>query len=326
MKFFKIVLMLTLAFVLATAAISTARAESGFPEKPISLIVPYSPGGGFDTQARILAPYLKKHIRNNVEVVVRNVTGAGGRVGSLEVMKSDPDGYTIGLLDTGSLAIVQVMGQMKDVDITKDLLWLGRTEAPGFMAIMPSNGSFAGVKEYKGQKVRLAFTTQEGAQSILLLKKLGAEIFPTAFAGTRIVMPALMRNDADVYLVTYTSGLKYIASSDGKLKAGLICRLDRRPELPNTPNLIDIGAKDLAPLLGGDRLLAAPAGLPQDVHMVLADAIGKATTDPEWVAQMKKAKYIPSGGISAEEITALVGSMVKGLESTKDVWGPVLMK
>ena len=324
----KMVILVTGIFVMSlmSSHVQEGFAASVYPERYISLIVPYAAGGGFDTQARILAPTLKKHLPNQRDIIVRNVTGAGGRVGSVELIKAKPDGYTIGLLDTGSLAIVQAMDQLGGLDLRKDLIWLGRTESPGFLLLMPTKGRFKSVREFKGQQVRTGFTTQEAAQTITLVKALGGQPYATAYSGTAEVIPALRRNDVDLYMVTYTSGLKYLASAEGELMAGLICRTDKRPELPNVPNLKDVGLESMASVLGGDRLLAAPAGLPEDVKKILGEAIGKATIDPEFVSNMEKAGYIPAGGANPEELKNLVSQMFGALLNSKDQWAPVLIK
>ena len=65
----------------------------------------YNAGGGFDLISRMLAPYLEKYLPKKVNVVVKNVAGAGGTVGSIELYDAKPDGYTIGLLDADTLAV-----------------------------------------------------------------------------------------------------------------------------------------------------------------------------------------------------------------------------
>jgi tripartite-type tricarboxylate transporter receptor subunit TctC len=241
-------------------------------------------------------------------------------------MKAAPDGYTIGIVDTASLAIVQASGQLGGLDLRKNLVWLGRTEAPGFLVIAQKASRFKSIRDIAGQQVRLGCTTQEAAQLVVLIKALGGKPYVTMFSGFAEIIPALRRDEFDLCMSTYSSGLKSLASSEGELVPSLICRTDSRPELPNVPNLRNVGLESMIDVLGGDRLVGAPAGLSLDVQKILGDAIAKATTDREFVSRMEKAGYLPAGGAEPAELKRLTEHMLDKITGSKDVWGPFLIK
>ena len=85
---------------------ATALADS-FPEKPITMIVAYSPGGGNDTVSRLMARHIEPYI--GTRMVVENHPGAGGQVGFTRLARADADGYTIGLLSSPSLFMIEML-------------------------------------------------------------------------------------------------------------------------------------------------------------------------------------------------------------------------
>ena len=101
-----------------TAGVSAA----GYPEKPITMIVAYGPGGGTDLIARLIAPYVEKYLGNDARIVVSNKAGAGGAIGFTEIAKAAPDGYTIGFLNTPNLISIPIERQANYVWRGFDLL------------------------------------------------------------------------------------------------------------------------------------------------------------------------------------------------------------
>ena len=108
------------AFVVASAVmlcLAASPARAAFPERDITWIVPYAPGGGFDAWSRQIALTMQKYLPKGINVVVKNVTGAGGRTGSIGLYRSNPDGYTIGFAPTSAFTLA-----FHFTDIRPDLL------------------------------------------------------------------------------------------------------------------------------------------------------------------------------------------------------------
>jgi DNA-binding transcriptional LysR family regulator len=87
------------AALAALALVAATAAHAAYPERPITLIVPFPPGGGTDLSARLIMPYIEKYLGNDAKIVVINKGGAGGDIGAGEIAKSKPDGYTIGFMN-----------------------------------------------------------------------------------------------------------------------------------------------------------------------------------------------------------------------------------
>ena len=118
-----------LAFGLAWPATSHA-----FPDKDITFIIPYTAGGGFDRTVRALAPYMEKYLPKKVNVVPRNVAGAGGRKGIAQLFRAKPDGHTIAVFNMPGMAIPPLLGQKVSYDLAK-VSWIARL-ARGTYALM----------------------------------------------------------------------------------------------------------------------------------------------------------------------------------------------
>ena len=96
-----------LSIFISLSLTAVAGAEK-YPRKNIVWIVSSAPGGGFDTYARAISPYLSKYLPNNVNVIIKNITGAGGLKGATQIFYSKPDGYTIGYIYYPGIAIIQM--------------------------------------------------------------------------------------------------------------------------------------------------------------------------------------------------------------------------
>src|SRR5918997_5044181 len=88
-------------------------AQAAYPEKPISMIVAYAPGGGTDLTARVIATFIEKHLGGGAKTAVVNRPGAGGEIGFTALADAAPDGYTIGMLNTPNLISIPIERQTR---------------------------------------------------------------------------------------------------------------------------------------------------------------------------------------------------------------------
>jgi tripartite-type tricarboxylate transporter receptor subunit TctC len=92
----------------AVLALLPAAASAAYPEKQITFIVAYAPGGGSDIVARLLMPYVERQLGEGTRIVVQNRTGAGGAIGFAEIATAAPDGYTIGMINTPNVLTIPI--------------------------------------------------------------------------------------------------------------------------------------------------------------------------------------------------------------------------
>lgn len=306
------------------------EAATDFPTEDVRLVVPFSPGGGYDTQARIIAPYLEKHLPNDVNVVVDNIPGGDGIQGPQQVFNADPDGHLILQAGVNSLLIAQFLnpdvitfdmtefewiGQYQrdlrgiaisndlDVETWDDLMALAE-EAP-----LRTGGTGAGAPP----------TTEATALSQLA----GFDINIIDYDGSSGVQAAFARGELDMAIVNYTSILRWVDEGDARLFA--VISNQRGGFAPDTPTVVEAGMDQALldrilelPVIGQPRMLAAPPGTPEPILTVLRDAFQAAMEDPEYIAQLEEQGeiYDPLFG---EDAAAVVDRTAASIEEEADL-------
>jgi tripartite-type tricarboxylate transporter receptor subunit TctC len=278
--------------VIAPGARGVAAATA-YPKEAITLVVPTSPGGGVDTQARLLAPYIRKYLPNPVPVTVRNQPGAGTKLGLLRVFDAKPDGYTIGLVPSSVPGLLHVTNDLGGRD-PHALTYLARTGHSPYLFVRSVRGRFRSVEEMKGQAVRFGGPVGMRFQAALVARLMGLRLAYITYDSLPEAALAAMRGDLDAFFPVWDSGIKQVSASEGKLVPLFVtaaARLPLSPEIPTAAEFgLPLGAEDAA-VLASANWLVAPPGLPDGVAAVLKDAVFRAVGDPEFEAQMQKANY-----------------------------------
>jgi len=293
----------TAAAIVALAGMMTP-AMASFPDKDITLVVPFSPGGGFDTYARLIAPYLEKHLPNKVHVVIRNEPGAGGRKGLADVYRSKPDGYKIVIVNVPGAMVPPIIGRKVGYDLQK-ITWIARVSDDAYLLCVPGKSSiktFADFKAYAAKhKVKMPSTgagSTADAMAKVILGVLGINgDIVTGYKGTKEMTLALMRGDTPAGILPQQSTRKYIQAGD--IRA--LLTTDDVSVYKGVPTAKSLGLEDLNGLYI-HRLIAAPPGTPPSIQEILSDAFMAAMADPAAKAAAAKAHrpFAPLSGKQAE--------------------------
>lgn len=286
----------------------TPKAEANWPQKDITFIVPYNAGGGYDLKARLLAQYMPKYLPKKVNIIVKNVPGADAKIGTIEMLKSATDGYTLALADPLHLALLEVAGGLEGVD-PKDLTWIGQiTDSPS-LVVVGSSGKFKTVADMKGKKVSFA-TSGDNIPAIRCFAK-GVEAEPTlvAYNGYPEACMAVARGDVDVFMGTAESVFKNMTAMKGQLIPLVLIGV-RSSLVPDTKTTDELGLKVDSSSGRLRVMLAGPPKMDAAVAKVLVEAMDKAMKDPEFVAQSKKSGY-EVAPIAADELKKAVESSVQ---------------
>jgi tripartite-type tricarboxylate transporter receptor subunit TctC len=278
-----------LAFAALFAALP-AMAQETYPNRPITLIVPYAPGGGSDFLGRILAEGLRARL--NETVVVQNVGGAGSVVGSMQVAKAKPDGYTL-LINHMGLSTVPALYKKLNFDPLASLETIGLfAEAP--MLIMARKDfpphTFQELVAYaKANRDKLTVASA-GMGSVthlcamLFQREIGVPLTVVQYKGAGPAIIDVRSGQVDLIcdLPTTTSGL--IRSGD--LRAYVLTVPQRLKTLPDVPTTAEAGMPglDISVWFG----LYAPKGTPQPIIDTLAKALRATVQDPAVAAQLEK--------------------------------------
>lgn len=296
-------------------------AAKDFPNKPISVIVAYDAGGGTDTTARTLAPFLEKELGVAVNVV--NKPGGSGWVGWTELANSKADGYTIGFLNSPNIAGGLANPSVERTADLDDFAYLGNHVVdPGVIAIRADEDRFSNLEELieyaKENKVTTngsGVASDEHLVSLILNDKLDTKFETVQFEGTANSLSSFLGGHIDV-LVT-SAGEAYNLHNSGELKVIGVTAKDRSTFLPDVPTFEELGFEVYSQVTRG---LAAPKDTDPEVLKVLEDAIKKAIENEEHVNKMKEIGT-QVGYMNGEEYGNLLQQDLDDITSIKDLLG-----
>jgi len=300
---FQLVALVSLFFMLCAAGfVPLADAEDAFPSKPITWIVPMSPGGGFDVYSRGVSKFMEKYLGQ--PFVIKNVPGAGNRTGTNAIYRARPDGYTIGIINMpGMVASQMLMKTQFDLD---KFTWLGGVADEKYVLATGSKMPFRTLKDLQASKTPLNIGSTGRGSTSNAVTVIGSKMmnipfnFVSGYAGSTETVVATIRGDCALVNFITTSIYSYIESGD--LRPILQYSKKRHPLYPDTPTVVELGFPKLG-VLSLPRLIAAPPKIPQDRAAMLESALIKALKDPELIAWAQKSKRdidVISGAEAAE--------------------------
>lgn len=267
-----------------------AAKKVDFPTKEITYIVPVTPGGGFDTMSRIVAPFLQKYLPNNPNVIVKNVSGGEWMIGINEIYNAKPDGYTIGIFNLPGNVVNQLLGVAK-YDLTK-VTWIGSiTEVP-YVAAASKKSGFKTLDDLKkAPEVKVAsvsLSSSAGLGSLIAAQTMGFKPKFISHPGSSEAILSTLRGDADYAQYPYGSMKKYVVDSK-ELTPLWIYDKKRASTLPDVPTVVDLGYPGLLDTVAIYYLVGTTPGVPPEIAQILRDAFDKAMADPECVKKLEAA-------------------------------------
>jgi tripartite-type tricarboxylate transporter receptor subunit TctC len=282
-----------LAFVLAWAtalAAGVARADD-YPSRPIRLIVPYAAGGGADSVARIVARRVSETIGQ--AIVIENRGGAGSIIGTDLVNKSDPDGYTLLLGQSGPISINPAIYKKLPYDPVKDFAPVTMTTAyPYIMIVNPALGvktlqEFVALAKSRPGELNYG-STGVGAANHLVTElfdfKAGIKMTHIPYRGTALAVTDLLAGQVQMVFADPITALPHINA--GTLLALAVTSKERSPVAPNVPTVSESGYPGFDAIAWHGIL--APANTPPAIINKLNAEIVAALKDPETAALLEK--------------------------------------
>jgi len=287
-------------------AVLSGSGYAAYPDRPITMIVAYSAGGGTDLVARALAPYLEKYLGGGARVVIVNRTGAGGEIGFAALASAAPDGYTIGFINTPPLMTIPIERKAQFSALGFDLL--------GNIVDDPSNFAVHSESDIRNLKDLADFaranpgkvtvgTTGIGSDdhlAMLMFERVaGVKMTHVPFKGSADVRTALASRQIMLAAINVGEALQAIKGGAAMRNIGQFspARTNLAPDLPTGR---EQGFNfELSSLRG----MAAPKGLPADIRDRLVKAVGSAAADPEFQQQAAKffapLRYLPPSQFEA---------------------------
>jgi len=291
------------AAVLALGTPGLGWAQSDYPSKPITVIVPFPPGGVTDVVARELARSLTKSL--NQSVVIENRAGASGNIGTRALSRSKPDGYTLGVLAISSMTIAPHVTKSLDFSPSADFTPITNlVTTPGAIVAnvnSPYNSLQDLITQARQSPGKISYASVGNGSSPhltaeMLSQQANIKLVHVPYKGAAPALQDLLANHIGLsFESSLVSTVSHVAA--GRLKVLAMTSPNRSPLLPNVPTVAESGypgfnAQSWFGFFG-------PAGLPPRVVQVLNKAATDALKDREVIERLEKLGTQPAPGTPA---------------------------
>ena len=276
----------------ATAFACSSALAAVFPEKPLTLVVPFPPGGATDTVARVVAKGMGQRLAQTV--IVDNKAGAGTVIGATAVAHAAPDGYTLLISSNTTFTVNPALKIKLPYDAQKSFESIGLIGTSPLVLLanpsLPANSVKELVALAKAQPGKLAYgsfgngTTSHLAGEMFKLVT-GVDILHVPYKGSSPAMTDLIGGQVPLTFDTNVAALPMLQA--GKVKAIAVTSAQRSPSLPKVPTVAEAGYPDfeMVPWI----TIVAPRGLPSAVQKALGKALADTRADAATRADLEKA-------------------------------------
>ena len=268
---------------IAAAAAAACAAAQDFPKHPVRVVVPWPPSGNVDITARTLAPAFAEAL--GAQVIVENLAGAGGRIGTSAVAKASADGYTLLLGSSGTITSGPAVFKNIGYDPVKDFVAIGAIQSVPIVLTVAPKTPVSSYKEF----VALA-TSKPGQLSIasagsgssnhlaieLLMRQANLKLLHIPYKGSGPAITDLLGSQVETMMDQLTASIEHIRN--GRIKALAVSSGRRSPLLPDVPTLDELGVTGYeASTFTG---IFGPAGIPAAASEKLYGALRRALANP----------------------------------------------
>lgn len=302
----------SLAAALAAALPAMPVMSQAYPSRPVTIVVPFPPGGSSDQIMRLMARKVQDSVGQTM--VVDNRAGAGGVVGAVAVKSAVPDGYTLYMGHTGTHVVNVSLYQKLEYDPIKDFKPITTLFSFPSLLVVHAGLPVRSLQELiamgKSKKGGLSYTTQGiGTTSHLMgelfARETGATLVHVPMKGAAPAVAEVVAGRAEMMFSSYISAGPFIR--DGRLRTIGIAALSRSRALPDVPTLAELGVKGVE--IDQWFALYAPAGTPDPVIRKLNEEFVKATKAPDVIKTLVDQAADPMGS-TPEELAKMMASEI----------------
>ena len=306
----------------ALALAGTPAVAQNYPNRPVTIIVPFAAGGPTDIIARIVGEYYSKALGQ--QFIVENVAGAGGTTGITRGAQSKPDGYTIMMGHMGTHGAAPALYPNLKYDPTKDFQPIGLVAGTPILIVARKDFPAADLKEFVARvkdpsaKVKQAHA---GVGSVsfttctLLTSQLGAKNIVAAYRGTGPALNDLVGGQVDYMCDQIVNLVEQVKA--GSIKAYAIATPERSPALPNVPTTKEAGLPEYQ--VSAWNALFAPQGTPKEIVTKLNETLVKALDD-----EATRKRLLELGSVIPDKAGRSPQALADLVKSEVARWTPIL--
>lgn len=293
--------------MLALAASANVFAQGGFPDRPVHLVVPFTPGGNVDIVTRIVAQGLSEELKQSV--VVENKPGANAAIGAEHVARAAANGYTLLVGTAESLALNPHLRKSLPYDPVKDFASVGVIDRFPFSLVVSPQLAVAGLGEFiahaKKHPGKLNFASWgNGSTSQIAFEQIkqaaGLDMVHVPFQGAAPAITAIAAGNVEAFVVPLSVARPQAAN--GRVKLLAVTSAAREASAPEVPTAAEQG---VPVVISGWHVLAAPSGTPREVVVRLNRALNAVTSRADIRERLLKAGVQPATS-TPEEAQAMV--------------------
>jgi len=305
--------------ICAAVLVCAGLAQAAYPEKPLTLVVPFSAGGPADAMARTLARAMGARLGQ--QVIVDNKPGAGGVIGISAVAHAPADGYVLGMAGTGAMVYAPFITKKMPFDPLKDVTHLSTMARTPNVLVVSANSPFTSVAELLNRarrepgKLSIASAGVGSSTHVvgeLFQSEAGIRLNHIPYKGAAPAVQDLMGGQVDLFIAEAPAVAHLVKG--GKLRALMVTDTKRLAVLPDVPTAAEAGLPKV--IADGAYGLVAPPGLPVDILKKLLDAATAALRSTEVIE-----KFAEQGGIAQAGTPEAYRALLK---AEQDRWGPVI--
>jgi len=306
------------AAALAGAALAAAGpAQAAYPDKPISLVVPFPAGSGTDAVGRIFAAELGEILGQ--QVVVENKPGANATIAAHYVARAKPDGYTLFVTTNTSHSAAPFLMKNVPYDPVKDFTPIARGGNLPFLLVVNPKRPYKSVQELidyaRKNPGRVTYATGNSTGIVAgatLARRAGIDLLHVPYKGTPQALTDLVGGQVDFMFTDLASGLPFVQS--GQLRALAVSTAERSTIVPDLPSMREAGVADFD--LNSWNGYFGPAGLPPEIVAKLNAAINQIVSDPDVRKRL--------AGLGFDAFSGTPESFASFVAEQRDLWGKLI--
>ncbi len=266
--------------------------SSGFPRKPVTLIVAYSPGGAVDTIGRTVAKYIEQYLGQRV--VVRNKPGAGGEIGYRSLSNSNPDGYTMGMITAPPILMLDMVRDSVGGDISDFEVLASIQKDPVVLAVAADspyqtlNELLEGASNAEADIINVAGDgplSNNQLQLVVAESEFGVDFNFVPFSGSGPSISALIGGQVQAAVPSASSITNFVRRGD--VRALAVFAPTRYEFLPDVPTVLEATGVEVPDIGAAVRGVVVPRNLPEGNKQLLIDAIEQLMADDEFIAHAR---------------------------------------